>query len=73
MLCAPRWVQDRKQVEDQVRKQFPPFKATKEFEFGFKIRWALISVPAPALPYTSPPKRTERAGLGLGLGPGPQQ
>lgn len=32
-------LQDRKQVEDQIRKQFPPFKSTKEFEFGFKIRW----------------------------------
>lgn len=29
---------DRVQVEEQIRKQFPPFKATKEFEFGFKIR-----------------------------------
>ncbi len=26
-------------MENAIRKQFPPFKATKQFEFGYKIRW----------------------------------
>ena len=30
--------QDKDAIEKTIRQQFPMFKATKEFEFGFKIR-----------------------------------
>lgn len=30
--------QDKDAIERTIRGQFPMFKATKEFEFGFKIR-----------------------------------
>ncbi|GAB4816204.1 hypothetical protein N2152v2_003250 [Parachlorella kessleri] len=29
---------ERASMENAIRKQFPPFKATKQFEFGYKIR-----------------------------------
>lgn len=30
--------QDKVAVERSIRQQFPPLKAVKEFEYGFKIR-----------------------------------
>lgn len=30
---------DKEQIISALRKAYPPFKETKEFEFAFKIRW----------------------------------
>jgi hypothetical protein len=30
---------DKEQIIASLRKSYPPFKETKEFEFAFKIRW----------------------------------
>ena len=64
---------DKDQIIASLRKAYPPFKETKEFEFAFKIRCVrsvtACPVPVAVPPCTPPPAQRAAAAAGLLLPP----
>lgn len=38
------YTQDKKKIEQKMRKEYPPLKTARELEWGFKIRYAVVVV-----------------------------
>lgn len=36
-------MQDKKKIEQKMRKEYPPLKTARELEWGFKIRYVVVS------------------------------
>ena len=36
-------MQDKKKIEQKMRKEYPPLKTARELEWGFKIRYIVVS------------------------------
>ena len=37
-------MQDKKKIEQKMRKEYPPLKTARELEWGFKIRYTVVSI-----------------------------
>ena len=37
-------MQDKKKIEQKMRKEYPPLKTARELEWGFKIRYTVVSL-----------------------------